>query len=208
MFTQIDEESFILSEFENLLINFPDRLSNTILDIGANDGITLSNTRALLLKYPHLRCYFVEPNPICNQKLKILYNDPRYKVHDFAIGNYDGITDLYCNGNHIGENDTGLLSTIIENETKRWGNNEKWELVSVDVKKYPFSDVHFDFISIDAEGMDLDILKQIDLSRTYLLCIEWNSNQNVFSEIDLYCKSFSMHLLHKNSVNLIYKKNP
>jgi FkbM family methyltransferase len=208
MFTQIDEEGFILGEFENLVKNFPDRISNTIIDIGANDGITFSNSRALILKYPDLKCYFVEPNPICVEKLKSTYNKPQYKIYDFAIADYNGSTDLYCNGNHVTENDNGLLSTIIKEETKRWGDDEKWELVKVDVKKYPFSDVSFDFISIDAEGMDGAILKQIDLSNTYILCIEWNSNNDTFLEIDSYCKNFSMELLHKNTTNLIYKKNP
>jgi FkbM family methyltransferase len=208
MFTQIDEEKFIIEVFDNLIKNFPNKISNTILDIGANDGITLSNTRALILKYPELQCYFVEPNPICNNKLKSVYDKPQYKIYDFAIGDYEGSSDLYCNGSHITENDNGLLSTIIKEETKRWGNKEKWELVKVDVKKYPFHDIHFDFISIDAEGMDEAILKQIDLSKTYILCIEWNSKHESFLEIDSYCRKFSMELLHKNSTNLIYNKYP
>jgi FkbM family methyltransferase len=208
MFTQLDEEKFIIEKFENLIENFSDKISNRILDIGANDGITLSNTRALILKYPDLQCYFVEPNPICNKKLISVYNKPQYKIFDFAIADYDGNTNLYCNGSHITENDNGLLSTILLDETKRWGENEKWELVEVEVKKYPFVDVNFDFISIDAEGMDEIIVKQIDLTRTYIVCIEWNSNEDTFNIINSYCTSFSMRLLHKNGINLIYVKNP
>ena len=208
MFTQLDEEKFIIEEFDNLIEKFSDKISNRILDIGANDGITLSNTRALILKYPDLQCYFVEPNPICNKKLISVYNEPQYKIFDFAIADYDGNTNLYCNGSHITENDNGLLSTILPTETKRWGDNEKWDLVNIEVKKYPFNDISFDMISIDAEGMDEIILKQIDLSNTYIVCVEWNSNEQVFENIDSYCRSFSMNLLHKNSINLIYVKYP
>ena len=100
------------------------------------------------------------------------------------------------------------MSTILPDETKRWGENEKWELVEVEVKKYPFIDVDFDFISIDAEGMDEIILKQIDLTRTYIMCIEWNSNEDTFNSINSYCTSFSMRILHQNGINLIYVKDP
>lgn len=208
MYSQLGEDDIILDYYKALKNGHSSKLSNNILDVGANDGLTLSNTREIINLYPEIKCYFVEPNPICNKKLKELYANSSHEIYDFAIGDYNGSTQLYCNGSHITNNDNGLLSTILPDETKRWGENEKWELVEVEVKKYPFIDIDFDFISIDAEGMDEIILKQIDLTRTYIMCIEWNSNEDTFNSINSYCTSFSMRILHQNGINLIYVKDP
>lgn len=201
MYSQLNEEEIILDYFSEARKN-KISLSGNILDIGANDGITLSNTRALILKYPDIKGYFVEPNPECFSRLKNLY-DKNHELYFFAIGETDGKLPMYCNKHHISPSDIGLLSTLIQKETQRWGD-EKWEIIDVDVVRYPFNDIEFDFISIDAEGMDESILFQIDLSKNKLLCIEWNSVEERKQSIDNYCKSFRLELIHENSINLIY----
>lgn len=206
MYSQLDEDDVILSFYRNLREKYPEFLSNKILDIGANDGETISNTRALIINYPDITGYFVEPNPACYKKLSSLYTD-KHMLFDFAIGDKDGVSQMYCNGHHLSSNDVGLLSTILEKETKRWGN-EKWEAVEVEVKKYPFGSINFDFISIDAEGMDEIILPQINLEKTWIICIEWNSEPQREIFFNDYCSKYSLDLIHKNSINLIYGKHP
>ena len=206
MYSQQGEDEIILERFSYLKKKYSSFLSNNILDVGANDGITISNTRSLILKYSDIKGYFVEPNPVCFEKLKKLYGDS-HNIYDFAISDVDGQMKMYCNGSHLSSEDNGLLSTLIWNETKRWGD-EKWDIISVNVKKYPFKNLDFDFISIDAEGMDETILFQIDLSKTWILCIEWNSNQERKNSIDDYCNKFDMNILYENGTNLIYGKIP
>lgn len=206
MYSQLDEEKIVLEFYRGLREKHEVYLSKKILDIGANDGRTISNTRALVLEYPDVVGYFVEPNPVCYEKLKILY--PKiHMIFNFAISDFNGETQMYCNGSHLSPDDNGLLSTIVEKETKRWGS-EKWDIINVQTRKYPFSNINFDYISIDAEGMDEIILSQINLEKTWILCIEWNSEmdrENIFNE---YCGRYSMNLIHKNSTNLIYGKTP
>jgi FkbM family methyltransferase len=206
MYSQLGEDEIILKYFVDFKEKYGSFLSNNILDIGANDGITISNTRALILKYEEIKGYFVEPNPICFEKLRELYGES-HNIYNFAISDGEGRMEMYCNGSHLSSSDNGLLSTLVLEETKRWGD-EKWDLIEVDVKRYPFGEINFDFISIDTEGMDETILFQIDLSKTWMLCIEWNSNQERKNTIDNYCKKFSMDLLHENDINLIYTKTP
>ena len=203
MYSQIDEEKVILDYYKIIKSKNGLKFSNKILDIGANDGETLSNTRGLIIEYPEIVGYFVEPNPESFEKLQKLYYK-NHNLYNFAISDVDGKLEMYCNGSHITDNDRGLLSTLIYSETERW-QDEKWEKKIVDSKKYPFHDVNFDFISIDAEGMDEIILSQIDLSNTHILCIEWNSIEERKKNIDEYCQKFSMSILHQNSTNLIYK---
>jgi|LakMenEpi03Aug12_release.lakeMendotaPanAssembly.Ray.scaffolds.fasta_scaffold23679_5 FkbM family methyltransferase len=205
MYTQLDEEHYILNSYEQL-VNGSVELTGNILDIGSNDGETISNTRALLLKYPHLICYFVEPNPHAFKKLESMYSKSHHKLFNYAIGEVNGSATLYCNSHHLSEKDTGLLSTIIESELDRWGENETWQQIKVDVLKYPFSQIDFDFISIDTEGMDEKILKQINLTKTKILCIEWNSIAEVKSTIAEYCSQFGLKLIHENSINLIFAR--
>ena len=138
MYSQLNEEEIILDYFSEAKKNriF---LSGNILDIGANDGVTLSNTRALILKYPEIKGYFVEPNPECFSRLKTLY-DKNQELYFFAIGETNGKLPMYCNKHHISSADIGLLSTLIHKETQRWGD-EKWEIIDVDVVRYPFNDI-------------------------------------------------------------------
>jgi FkbM family methyltransferase len=206
MYSQLDEDEIILKFYGDLKNKYPQFLSNKILDIGANDGETISNTRALIIKYSDITGYFIEPNPACYEKLSLLYPE-NHMLFNFAMGDIDGISKMYCNGSHLSPNDTGLLSTILEKETKRWGD-EKWEIIDVPVKKYPFADINFDFISMDTEGMDEIILPQINLEKTWIVCIEWNSEPEREIFFSDYCKRYSLELIHKNSINLIYVKYP
>jgi FkbM family methyltransferase len=205
MYTQLEEEYYILKAYDRL-VDESAELTGFILDIGSNDGETISNTRALLLKYPHLICYFVEPNPHAFAKLESLYSKSHHRLFNYAIGEADGSATLHCNSHHLSKKDTGLLSTIVESELERWGENETWQRVEVEVLKYPFSQIDFDFISIDTEGMDEKILKQINLTKTKILCVEWNSIADVKSNIEEYCRQFGLKIIHENSMNLIFAK--
>jgi aminopeptidase-like protein len=62
----------------------------------------------------------------------------------------------------------------------------------------------FDFISMDIEGMELEVLPQMDLNelKVYLFCVEWNGKN--FDFFDNYFKSFGFNLIHQNPENLIY----
>jgi hypothetical protein len=60
----------------------------------------------------------------------------------------------------------------------------------------------FDFISIDCEGEDLEILAQIDLSKTQMLSLEWNSKPELKKDFEHYLDGFK--LLYTSGENLIY----
>jgi hypothetical protein len=62
----------------------------------------------------------------------------------------------------------------------------------------------FDFITIDAEGYDLEILRQIDLTDTKLLCIEWNTNDQAKGQILEYTIKFGMNkIIYVSGENLL-----
>jgi len=61
----------------------------------------------------------------------------------------------------------------------------------------------FDFITIDAEGMDYEILSQINLNEVgcKLICVEHNGKD--IEKFKSYCQSFGMKEISRNGENLI-----
>lgn len=207
-YSQNNEDLGICNYIEGLVKAKGDDLSYKILDIGANDGITFSNTHRLLKLIPKFEAWFVEPHPVAMERLKELYKEEgdRYKYFQFAISDADGKLPLHMNDSHLKNGDIGLLSTLDQAEKDRWGNTEEWQDIEVEVKKYPFAEEKFDMISIDAEGQDEVILKQIDLTHTWLLCIEWNSKDPVRARIDEYCNKFGLTCIFTSAENLIFAR--
>ena len=64
----------------------------------------------------------------------------------------------------------------------------------------------FPYISIDAEGYDWEILKQIDLKKygVEMLCIEWNGIEQLAYNYTHYCAPFGLTELRRNEENMIF----
>lgn len=181
------EEDYILDYFK-------DQSTGTFLDVGANDGITLSNTRALALR-GFCGC-LVEPAPLAYAKLKQLYSKEKkgcFYTYNCAIGDHNGMGTLFDSGTLLKTGDTSLVSTLVAEEKKRFESVLSYTPVEVQVYKWKtfmnrLTIKKFDFVSIDTEGFELSILEQMDLpmSETKLVCIEWNGHEvlkNKFSEL-------------------------
>jgi len=201
-FSQNNEQEIILEYFKN-------QLGGSFLDIGANDGQTLSNSRALALSGWSGVC--VEPAPDPFQKLEKLYEGSKVLVFECAIGKADGRMPFHISGTHLHKGDSGLLSTLEPEEIKRWQGTEQFIESEVEVFTWPTfyqscGVQTFDFISIDAEGLDLFILKEMNLKEmaTKLVCVEWNNNSKMKLAFNSILRSYGMRLMHVNFENLIY----
>ena len=203
-YSQNGEQKIILDYFENKEVGH-------FLDIGANDGITLSNVYALALKgWGGVMC---EPSPKAFDLLSRNYKPfPSVLLLNTAIGAKSGRYLLKESNSHLvkgDNNNISLLSTFEDSEVKRWKGTQVFTDIEVDVKTYKYAGLDnfdFDFISIDAEGWDFIILEQIDLSNTSMLCIEWNGNQSIRKQILEYCRIFKMEIHYENIENLILTK--
>jgi FkbM family methyltransferase len=178
----------------------------TFLDIGANDGQTLSNTYALQLQ--EWKGVLIEPSEEAFNRIKVRYGVQKFNV---AIGTEDGHCTFHEMGNHLNAGDVSLLSTIKKTELKRWPGvefkermTEVWTYKTL-LKHSPLK--FFDFISIDAEGVDYEILEQIDLKYTDMVCIEHNSNPDLFQLIKEYCNTAGLtKKLLNNLENVIWAR--
>lgn len=204
MYSQNEEEKYIVDYFG-------DR-KGTLLSIGENDGRTLSNSLRLIeLGW---KAVLVEPSSTAMGKLlqEHVGRTERVQCIQVAVADKCGAFSFFESGTHLNQGDTSLLSTLDPEEMKRWERSgEKFEentVECVDYKKLCEEIKHgsdgFDFISIDAEGVDMMILKQIDLSTTQLLCIEWNGDAAKREEILEYTSQYGLNdIIYTSLENLI-----
>ncbi len=200
-FSQGEEENFIVNYFKDYV--------GVFFSGGENDGETLSNVRQLALNGFSGVC--VEPSPQAYEKLWKLYKgNEKIELFNCAIASEAGEVTLYHSGSHISENDISLLSTLKKEEMNRWqSSGEVFEEIKVKALTFnqildqtPFETA--DMISLDIEGMEIEVLKQIDFLKlkVKLLCVEWNSkDQHLYDEIML---PLGYRLEFKNLENLIY----
>jgi FkbM family methyltransferase len=196
-YSQNNEQEVILGYFGNHFIG-------TFLDLGCNDGLTFSNTRALGLR--GWSGALVDASEKATNLAKAVYEDnDRVEVVNLAIAPYKGFIAFYESGTHLGGEDVSLVSTIIETEKQRWAKEQFTEVqVPCDTVKAIINGRTFDFINIDIEGMDYEVLSQIDLTHTKCVCVEYNGIEPQ-KYID-YCTQFDMKEIHRNGENLIFAK--
>lgn len=198
MYSQNKEEEVILKYFEGK--------TGTFLDIGANDGITFSNTWALAER--GWKGVLVEPSPKAFEILEMRYEGHKgFYIYPFAIGSHNGKAMLQESGPLCSSNDIGLVSTFHNSEMDRFKRTVKYEPVEVKVFKWKtflnrLTIKDFDFISADCEGSELDILPDMDLSKTQMICLEWNSKPELKTEYEKYLEGFK--LIYTSAENLIY----
>lgn len=200
MYSQNNEEQIILEYFKDFKGN--------LLDIGANDGVTLSNTRKLIeLGWTG---DLIEPSPNAFAKLKKLYSrKKKTKVHNIAIADASELMTFYISGTHLNNGDTDLLSTLSLQDKLKWESTTDYKTIEVQAltfKDFNILNKKYDFINIDAEGYDLTILKQLDLNELECkcLCIEHNGTQ--YKEILNEIEKYKMKVILTNSENLIAVK--
>lgn len=187
--------------------------TGTLLEIGANDGVTLSNSKLLI--DIGWSAVLVEPGSIFDILHTLHEGNHKVKCLNYAIGVWSGEMTLHESGCHVvGGKDTGLVSSLDFEETERWRNNGVFfteKTVPVKTISQMIADTginKFDFISIDAEGFDWEILQQIDLKAVdcKCLCIEHNSLSYLELLFTEYCEGYGMKLAVKNNENLIFIK--
>jgi FkbM family methyltransferase len=193
-YSQNDEQRYILEYFKNPKEVF-------FLDIGAFDGRVLSNTHALALLGASGVC--VEPSPSVFPYLQKLYRDnTRIKLYDFAIAEEDGEMDFF-------DSNGDALSTLCKEDIAAWEKyGHKFTKTTVKVKTIKnllaLSGItKVDFLTIDAEGYDFQILKQIDLTSlgVKMICIECPHEKR--NPVKQYLGERGYKVIYHNSENIL-----
>lgn len=194
-YSQNNEQDIITAFFQGRTGRF--------LDIGAFDGLKLSNTRRLLdLGW---RGVMVEPSPSVLPLLR--GNVGQYGTNviicDCAIGTTSGDVDFFDNPNAV--------ATTSRAHLKKWATAEtfsdpfKVRQITPD-ELLDAAGVDFDFISIDVESTNIDLCRVFPWHRVpgaTLVCIEHDSHQPEMIDI---LGDFGFERLSENPENLILSR--
>lgn len=187
----------------------PKPFVGTFLDIGANDGITLSNTHALALMGWHGLC--VDGSPAAFDRLKKTYEgNDKIQCLNYLVGDKTGMRVLHESGELLGMGDTSLVSSVKQDQVKRW-DSLNIPFVDVNVEMKTFGDlmkeayeIKYHMVSLDIEGMECEVVPQIDFRSlgTRMAIIEWNGSAGNFYDELMFPQGF--RLIHTNAENRIY----
>lgn len=191
-YSQNDEQDFILKFF--------DGFTGNLLEIGAFDGITFSNTRALLER--GWRGLLVEPDP--RNVVKLIENCASFDVKIMPVA--------------VGDRQTWAFLSMDATPNRGWSSTVTERCLPGVLKPLPrkllvpvmdVADIlqtsEFEFISIDAEGRDFDILKALPydaLTSCHLLCIEPHNIQER-EEMRSWLLAAGFKTAHETPENLI-----
>jgi FkbM family methyltransferase len=138
-----------------------------LIDIGAADGITGSNSYRAITKH-NWSAILVEPLKPFYDYLKLLHGENKnVRILNFACDNEEKETEIkYRNFDEA----IGLSSLIYD-----WENKQK---IQTKLFSSLVSEKEIDFLSLDTEGKDLDIVKTIDFNfyNIKIICIEKEEN--------------------------------
>jgi len=201
VYSQNEEQRYILEYFEGK--------TGTFLDLGCNDCKTFSNTRALF-ETGRWKGVLVDPSPKAIEKCKELYNGHKgVYIYQYAILSHNGKDILRQSGALCSAADVGLVSTFHDAEEARFRRTVVYEPVEVKcfrwktfLNRVPIKE--FDFVSIDCEGSDLEILAQMDISKVQMICLEWNGKEDLKKDFEYYLEGFK--LIYTSGENLLYAR--
>jgi FkbM family methyltransferase len=205
MYSQNKEDEFVLDFFSRI-----ESPKKSVLDIGANDGKTFSNS--LLLIENGWEAHLVEPSSTYKKLMDLHHANNNVFIYPIGIAESNGELDFYESGSFDGE-DGNLVSCIQPKEMDRWKNviefkptKALFQTFDTFLKTNKLEHQCFDFISIDVEGHDWIVLNQIDLilHKTKMVCVEWNSIEKNALDFSNYCGTYNFKEVHRNAENIIF----
>ncbi|MBK7853851.1 MAG: FkbM family methyltransferase [Bacteroidetes bacterium] len=179
-YSQCGEDMMIDFILEALFIKNP-----TYLDVGCNDPLYLNNTY-FFYKYKNGKGILVEPNPHLVNKIK------SKRQNDFLLNAGIGLGEVTeANYYMMDWHEFNTFSETVAKETQEHykGQNNLKQVIKVKlITINEILETHFktppDILSIDVEGLDLEILKTLNFEkfRPKIICTETkvagNINQN------------------------------
>jgi FkbM family methyltransferase len=151
---------------------FKDQDIGLVVDAGAANGTDGSNSW-MLLKRPGWSGVLIEPEPEQFAELSALY-EHRHRIStvNCALGTEERVASFYC---------ARQVSTLCPEWRDRCIEIHRLDFKEIQVNVFTLSDVMIDhnveaidFLSIDCEGRDVDVLNSLDLERwrPRLICLE------------------------------------
>lgn len=206
-YSQYNQDEYIYNKFFK---NKKDK--GFFLEIGADDGIRFSNCKFFeeTLKWDGIAIEDREQaynKLIKNRKCNCIHavlsdieeNTTFLDIKGYGLG-LSGLIDKYDN-RHV---------VRINNDIKNM-NNEGHDIINVKTEKLnnildKYNVTNIDFLSIDTEGSEIDILKTLDFNKYNINVITIEDNYNDSKLMDFFIKN-NYSLIQQISCDKIFKKN-
>ena len=199
-YSQINQDLQVLDFYE-------EKRGGFFIEIGASDGIEISNTYLLETQY-EWKGICVEPIPYRYEKLVV--NRPNSKCSDKAVIGVSGLKlsfDIAKDGDGM----SGISSYIIDKHRQQIDANKE----TIAVETISFNDLleqfeapsFIEYLSLDTEGTELDILKSLDFDsyKFGLIDIEHNFMEPKRTEIRNLLISKGYQYVRENYVDDTYR---
>ena len=196
-YSQLNQDIEVILHYKNI--------NGYYVEIGANDGINLSNT--YLLEKNGWNGICVEPIPSVYEKLKI--NRPNAYLCNKAVYHTSGLTVDFsvCNSYSLLSGISDSLDTykkhIDENKT-----SIQVETISLnDLLHKVYAPCFIEYLSIDTEGSEYDILKAFDFTKHKfgIIHVEHNYAEPRRTNIRLLLESVGYRFERENQWDDVYK---
>jgi FkbM family methyltransferase len=178
-----------------------------IFDVGANIG---NYTDEVLTYMPNARVIAFEPHPLSFAKMIKRFSDRRDQIclYNLGLSSQPGKIALYDYRENEGSAHASLYPQVIEEIHKGEIADNPVTVMRLDDFCIRNNIEYIDFLKIDAEGHELEILKGANrlISEKRICIVQFEFNEmNVFSRVflrDFYIilKDFSMFRLAKNKL--------
>ena len=202
-YAQYGEEEIFKAFFNNKENGF-------IVDIGAADGETNSNSR-FLIEDLNWSGILVEPVPLFFENLKQLYsNNERIDLINKAIfsSERDSVDFFQYSGGEVQENQVSTMIPEFKNRvTAMYGEKYSTIRISTTTLEKIFTEYkvceNFDLLSVDCEGADIIALQSNNWEkfRPKLVCVEHSMPKD---ELDSYMSSINYIQHNRNAGNTFY----
>lgn len=203
MFTQYDEEPVILEYLKGRTGRF--------LDVGAADGVTFSNTRALYLA--GWKGTVVEPNPCMAAKLLATYgDDPDMAV---VVGAVIDTPDIVGQINpapvRMMVSPDDFVSTTEDANWRLWAQSVRFQpcrVAAMTVQATLAVSGPVSMLSVDTEGTSLSLCRSLllwhlvihDQKIPDLVVVEFDDHRQKAEDM---LKSFGYDVAHSSAINMI-----
>jgi FkbM family methyltransferase len=197
-FSQFGEDLYIAKYFDP-------GYKGICIDIGATDGVELSNT--YYFEQRGWKAICIEANPAMIPSLK----RTRANAVHCAVGQYNNREVDFNIVTLAGGNQTAISGLELDQRLMQSHAFLSPQVSIVKVQERTLDNIiadfdwvtHIDFISIDTEGTELDVLKGLDIHRwgVKIFCIENNYND---PEIEKYLALFGYRKIRRHEVNDFY----
>ena len=200
-YSQYNEEDFLLKYFNN-------KNNGILIDIGAADGKTNSNSR-YLLEFLNWSGILIEPHPEYYKLLFDLYNgNNNIKLYNIGIYNKEVVLPFY----RFGTVEEGQVSTFSESfKTRVEGHHDNKYSESINIECNTIANIlkqnnlfDIDFMTLDCEGLDMEVLdsNEWDTFRPKLICIEHSMDKTTLSN---FMSSKNYIKIHETIGNSFYE---